>query len=137
MRLDMAVFAWGYMLHEQDASPVDAKLQCWKGRVGETHIGVSRGTSNSLALGSEIKIRNHPIGRATDIFPCSGCFIAGLSKWAIYTIRAVRNFPYHKPSQALWVHPLRGHLGYGSMSYNLGNVGIFVWYLLFYGGAVL
>ena len=94
-------------------------------------------TSDSLALGSEIKIRNHPIGRATDIFPCSGCFIAGLSKWAICTIRVVRNFPYHKPSQDLWVHPLRGHLGYGSMSYNLGNVGICVWYLLFYGGAVL
>ena len=43
MRLDMAVFAWGYMLHEQDASPVGAKRQCWKGRVGKTHIGVSRG----------------------------------------------------------------------------------------------
>ena len=32
-------------------------------------------TSDSLALGSEIKIRNHPIGRATDIFPCLGCFM--------------------------------------------------------------
>ena len=58
-------------------------------------------------------------------------------KWAIYTIRVVRNFPYRKPPQALWIHPLRGHLGYGSTRYNLGNVGICVWYLLFYGGAVL
>ena len=60
-------------------------------------------TSDSLALGSEIKIRNHP---------CSGCFIAGLSKSAIYTIRVVRNFPYHKPSQAFWVYPLRGFISH-------------------------
>ena len=35
-------------------------------------------TSNSLALGSEMNTRNHPIGRATDIFPCWGfhcCFV--------------------------------------------------------------
>ena len=44
------------------------------------------GRTDSLALGSEIKTRNHPIERATDIFPCSGCF-TGLSKSAIYTIR--------------------------------------------------
>ena len=69
-------------------------------------------TSDSLALGSEIKIRNHPLGRATDIFPCSGCFIAGLSKSAIYTIRVVRNFPYHKPSQAFWVYHLRGFISH-------------------------
>ena len=31
-------------------------------------------TSDSLALGSEMKTRNHPIGRATDICPWSGCF---------------------------------------------------------------
>ena len=37
--------------------------------------------SDSLTLGLEIKIRNHPIGCVTDIFPCSNCFIAGLSKW--------------------------------------------------------
>ena len=29
-------------------------------------------TSVSLALGSAMKTRNHPIGRATDIFPCWG-----------------------------------------------------------------
>ena len=44
MRLDMAVFAWGHMMQEQDAcGSFGAKLQCWKGRIGKIHIGVSRG----------------------------------------------------------------------------------------------
>ena len=35
--LGMAVFAWGHMMHEQDASSsFGAKLQCWKRRIGKT-----------------------------------------------------------------------------------------------------
>ena len=69
----MAVFAWGYMLHEQDAS---AQLvpSCNAGKGRRDSHWRQPCTSDSLAFGSEIKTRNHPIGRATDIFPCSGCF---------------------------------------------------------------
>ena len=62
MRLDMAVFAWGCMLHEQDASPVGAKLQCWKGRVGKTHIGVSRGPQDLWPSGQRLKSEITPLG---------------------------------------------------------------------------
>ena len=56
-------------MHEQDASAhlVQAAMLeredridlCWR----------QPWTSDSLALGSEMKTRNHPIGRATDICP--------------------------------------------------------------------
>ena len=57
MRLDMAVFAWGHMMHEQDAcGSFGAKLQCWKGRIGETHIGVSRGPQTLLRNSGDISV---------------------------------------------------------------------------------
>ena len=104
-------------------------------------FGVTRKTSwYSLQPATIYEVKRWPTTTArtwccslVPLVPLTGI---GLSKWAIYTIRVVKNFPYRKPSQTRWVHPLRGHLGYGSTRYLLGNVGICVWYLLFYGGAV-
>ena len=59
----MAVFAWGHMMHEQDAcSSFGAKLQCWKGRIGETYIGVSRGPQTLWPSGQRWKPEITPLG---------------------------------------------------------------------------
>ena len=70
MRLDMAVFAWEHMMHEQAAYHWNAyKLQCFWGRIGETHIGVSREPQSLWPSWQRWQTRNHSTGRATDIFP--------------------------------------------------------------------
>ena len=95
------------MLHEQDASPVGAKLQCWKGRVGKTHIGVSRGPQlfGPRVRGYNQKSPHWACHRHLSMLELLYCWFVKMGN--IYWV--VRNFPYCKPSQALWVHPLRGH----------------------------
>ena len=70
MRLDMAAFAWEHMRHEQAAYHWNAyKLQCFWGRIGETHIGVSREPQSLWPSCQRWQTRNHSTGRATDVFP--------------------------------------------------------------------
>ena len=73
-----------------------AKLQCWKGRIGETYTGVSRGPQTLW------KTRNHPIGRATDICPWSGCFYCWFVKTGtIYCQCGQGFFPATRESKVL------------------------------------
>ena len=59
-------------------------------------------TSDSLALGSEMKTRNHPIGRATDICPWSGCFYCWFVKTGtIYCQCSQGFFPATRESKVL------------------------------------
>ena len=59
-------------------------------------------TSDSLALGSEMKTRNHPIGRATDICPWSGCFYCWFVKTGtIYCQCGQGFFPATRESKEL------------------------------------
>ena len=84
-------------------------------------------TSDSLALGSEMKTRNHPIGRATDICPCH----RHLSMVGLFLLLVCQNrhhilsvwsgfFPCHKGIkgafqnllQAFRVYTLRGFISH-------------------------
>ena len=56
-------------------------------------------TSDSVALGSEMKTRYHPIGRATDICQGRVVFTAGLSKPAPFTVNVFRVFPATRESK--------------------------------------
>ena len=51
-----------YAARTRCISTVGAKLQCWKGRVGETHIGVSRGPQTLWPSGQRLKSEITPLG---------------------------------------------------------------------------
>ena len=101
-----------YAARTRCISTVGAKLQCWKGRVGETHIGVSRGPQTLWPSGQRLKSEITPLGVPQTSFHARVALLLVFSESAIYTIRVVRNFPYHKPSQAFWVYPLRGFISH-------------------------
>ena len=107
----MAVFAWGHMMHEQDAcSSFGAKLQCWKGRIGETHIGVSRGPQTLWPSGqrwqpeiTRLGVPQTSVGRVV--------FTAGLSKPAPYTVSVVRVFSLPQGNQRSFPDPILRPVG--------------------------
>ena len=96
-------------MHEQDAS---AHLVLGREDRRDLHWR-QPWTSDSLALGSEMKTRNHPIGRATDICPWSGCFTAGLSKSAPYTVchKGIKG-AFQNLLQAFRVYTWRGFISH-------------------------
>ena len=57
-----------YAARTRCISTVCAKLQCWKGRVGETHIGVSRGPQTLWPSGQRLKLESTPLGEPQTSF---------------------------------------------------------------------
>ena len=100
MRLDMGVFAWGHMMHEQDAcGSFGAKLQCWKGRIGKIHIGVSRGPQTLWPSGQRWQPEITPLGVPQTSVQGRVVSTAGLSKPALYTVSVLRVFSLPQGNQ--------------------------------------